>query len=530
MTNFFSLLKVQLLSLFGLNKILHGDKTKKLKGVGGLVVMALLFGCLIGGIGCIYSQMFATMLAQTNQIHLLIPLMIAMSAIISLIFSIYEINATLFGFKDYDMLMSMPLKPQTIVGAKYAFIYLGDLILSLLVVIPSIIVYASYTGGIVVGEVLATLLFVVVSPLLPIAISTIVGTVIAIISSFFKKTAVIQTILTILIFVAFLAFNVLSGMDMEENAGLPFFGSLNSIYFIMPWLVNGQSDFLYGLLYVAVNVLPAILIFTLLCVYYKKLNTVITAKRTSGAYKVTTYSSSSVKKALFVKEIRRLFSCSIYAVNCIFGAIMSVLLSVGIVIAYHYLKSLDPSIVVAIEALMVFLPVIYCFSFMMAPTTACSLSLEGNKLWLLKTAPLSFKEIMNAKLSVNNLLNVLPAFVSSLVVFIFCGMEFFTGVLLVVCAVAIAFTSGTLGLLFNLRFPKYDWKSETEAAKQGLPVFLMVMTSMGLTALLSLFIYFVELPMLAIFGIIASFFVACAVVTYILLIKQGEKLFHKYSK
>ena len=137
---------------------------------------------------------------------------------------------------------------------------------------------------------------------------------------------------------------------------------------------------------------------------------------------------------------------------------------------------------------------------------------------------------MNAKLSVNNLFNVLPAFVSSLVVFIFCGMEFFTGVLLVVCAVAIAFTSGTLGLLFNLRFPKYDWKSETEVAKQGLPVFLMVMTSMGLTAICAVFAYFVELPMLAIFGIIASFFVACAVVTYILLIKQGEKLFHKYSK
>jgi ABC-2 type transport system permease protein len=144
MANFFNLLKVQFLSFLGLNKILHSKNKRKLSGIGGLIITALLIVGAIGFYAYTYADAFALTLSVSGNLKSLIPIMLGIGAIVSFMFSFYTTSSLLFGFKDYDMLSSMPIKSSTIVFSKLTFLYLSDLAFSLLFIIPSLVVYFGY--------------------------------------------------------------------------------------------------------------------------------------------------------------------------------------------------------------------------------------------------------------------------------------------------------------------------------------------------------------------------------------------------
>ena len=87
MSNYLTLIKVQFLSFFGLNKVLHQDKSKRLSGFGGMAFFALIFVGAIGFMGYTYSDMFGSILLLNGRITELIPLMLAMSCMVSFFFS-----------------------------------------------------------------------------------------------------------------------------------------------------------------------------------------------------------------------------------------------------------------------------------------------------------------------------------------------------------------------------------------------------------------------------------------------------------
>ena len=114
----------------------------------------------------------------------------------------------------------------------------------------------------------------------------------------------------------------------------------------------------------------------------------------------------------------------------------------------------------------------------MSTTTASSISLEGKGIDQLKVLPVSAMSVFRAKLSLHLALTLPAQAVAATLFTVALRPAFSEAVLLYALPAAFAVLAGLAGLWINLAHPKFDWKSETEVVKQGLPTFLTVFGSM----------------------------------------------------
>ncbi len=529
MTNFLSLVKVQFFSLLSANK-LSKSKAKKTAGFGGIALMLLIIGGAMVFFGYTYSKIFAMTLSPVGEIDKLIPLMIAIASLIAFMFSFYAVGSTLFGFKDYDMLMSMPLKPREIVLSKFCVLYVSELFFSLTIVIPSLFVYFSQSAFDII-KVVSTVVMCFFAPLLPLAISCVVGVLVYYISSRFRKKNIIQIILLFLVMIGVMGFSFISGFSSEDPAQMQdTLGVLSKVYFIFPWALKAFTETIWLLTFVVANILPIILVIAFICLFYKKLNTIFTAKRTLKNFKLKEYKTIGIRKTLFNKEMKRVFSSPIYALNCLLGSIMALITSIAYAILFNVLsKNFGSEISELFSMFNGIIPALFCFMFLLAPTTSCAISMEGRAFWVIKTAPVSYKQVLNSKLAVNAVFSTAVAFVCSLIIGISARFGSLGTGLLVFCALGISSFGGVFGLLMNLRFPKLDWTNENQPVKQSLPVFLCVLVAMFSSAIIIVMFIYVNLSTNALLAIYASFFVLLTVGLYIVLYKFGDKMFNKLN-
>ena len=153
-----------------------------------------------------------------------------------------------------------------------------------------------------------------------------------------------------------------------------------------------------------------------------------------------------------------------------------------------------------VEDMLFIFPLILSFGYMIAPPTNCSISLEGSAFWVIKTLPVSTKEIIKAKLKVNALFNVLPAFLSGVISTIILGAPYYVVIIVGALAVLIASLAGSLGMFFNLCFPLMTWKNEVEAVKRSASVAITMVSAFIITGVCFLIGYFI--PIRAIFNLL----------------------------
>ena len=121
---------------------------------------------------------------------------------------------------------------------------------------------------------------------------------------------------------------------------------------------------------------------------------------------------------------------------------------------------------------------------------ASSVSLEGSKLWIVRTAPVATSEILLAKRRMH-LLIVLPAALlpAAASASVLGGRALFAAL----CTAAFALVTADVGLAENLRHPNLTWLNEMQAVKQGSAVLLTMLILMGLILVPAL-LYVLVLP------------------------------------
>jgi ABC-2 type transport system permease protein len=479
-----------------------------------------------------YSFIFAEVLKLTGDIIQLVPTMIGLSALLCFVFSFYAVANLLYGFKDYDFLASLPVKRLSIVLSKLSAMFLVNVAFALLITIPALIFYG-LNATLTAGFVLKSLLYAILSPLLPLSISIVIGALFTFISARAKFKNLITTILYFLIIaVAF----VFSFSSMEDGN----MGIVQKMYFVMPLLVKGYADIWQLLLYIGVSILPFAIIILVVSATFDKMNTLIKARPKNKNFKLKGNGGKGEFHALFVKEFKRLGTCPMYLMNSLMGAIMPI---VGVIALAIVFKSVPPMVTAMIAPFIVpFAPVLFVFCFGIAPTTNCALSLEGNNFWLMRTMPVDSKKLLNAKLSVNAVLYVASALISTLIVAIFFKLSFALSLLFVGFAVVLALFFGVFGLWVNLKKPMMDWDNIQKPVKQSASVSICVFSGMGLSAIFAVIGYFMlfgqgtALEFLTktsaelYFGILVALFVALTIYLYSYIIRNGEKMLSKIGE
>ena len=185
MKKFLALLKVSVKAmLLTSSGVGMGKRRRAVSGVGAVVLIAFL-GLYLSGM---YSFMLVDVLAPVGMESLVLVFMGLTALFGGLLFTVFAVRGVLFGGKDNDLMLSLPVPASLLVASRMAAIYLENLVFSFFVLLPAgaacfFLGSQDYGAGLWIRVVLAALAL----PLLDTALSVLLGAGLAFLSSKVSK-------------------------------------------------------------------------------------------------------------------------------------------------------------------------------------------------------------------------------------------------------------------------------------------------------------------------------------------------------
>ena len=483
MKKFFALLKVSVKSML-LSSSNMGRKNRKKAATGvGVVLLIALLGLYMSGL---YSSMLMSVLAPIHM-EVLVFIFMGIGALVGgMMFTVFAAKGVVFGGKDNDLLLSMPVSTTALMASRVTAIYLENLVFSFFILVPAGVVCALMTQSGAGRSPLfwARLLIAVLAlPLLDTALSVLMGALVAFVSAKLAKGGVIgQNIVMALYLVAvfWFAFN-LNGMieGLAANA----MGVKESLSWAAPmlWMADGiMGDWGKLALFALCCAVPFALMVFGLGKVYRKAVTAFAARSARNDYKLSAQSASGQKKALLRMELRRLFGIPMYFWNSCIGLIMLVGMGIAALVMRDdlrmFLALMEGAPLMPLAALLMG----FCLS--MVVIAAPSVSLEGKYLWILREAPMPGSTLLWVKAGFQLLLTLPCTVIAGACISIALGFQLWQGAALLIAALLFAVGHAMFGMLMGLTFPKLDAVNETVVIKQSLATTLAMFVPMAALA------------------------------------------------
>ena len=441
--------------------------------IGAIIFMAYLFVNLCFFMGVI-SFGFLLSIDNKDVIWAFMSFVYTISILFSVVGSVFAAKAYMFDAKDNELLFSMPIKTKSILISRLLTLYLLDGVFSIVILIPSGIVYAIVIGF-TIPSFIFYLLTVILLPTCATAISALLGYVFGYIASKITKMKAVTAILGFAAFAAYFVFitNLTYVMDYVGDNILSI-GKFLKVYFPPAYLFGDavvNSNLLNMLYSILIFTIPSLLVFYLISKNFKKIATakpqVKYAKYVEKPMKVQNTFISLVKK-----ELSKLVSSSTYIFNCTSGSFFAILLAVFLIIKGGEFKV---NLIEEAPQMLKFLPIIVsgvcAFFCAFNYVSAVSISIEAHTLWILKVSPISNMKVLLAKAFTNTVISSIVLIVPIITAIIF-NISIIDTILIIISTVLASFMMGLFGILINLAFPKFDWVNEAIALKQGASVFI----------------------------------------------------------
>ncbi|MBC5584138.1 hypothetical protein H8S61_08015 [Eggerthella sp. NSJ-70] len=487
MKSFVLLLKIQLLGLFGINKTLHADpaKAKRTLAIAALAVAAVV---LFAGV---YSSGVAQALVQIGLPEAIPLVAVLVGAVAGAVAAFLKTNGVLFGFKDYDLVMSLPVSVSSVVLSRIASLYAMSLLFGLLAMVPAFAVYAANAGVTAVG-VACMALSVVLAPLLPLAAAIVLAVLIAAVSARFKHANIVVIVLTLAatlaaVFGSFALSGQADDLEAMTALGTALTTQLASAFPPAVWAAAGivDGDLVQFLAFAAVNLVAAGVVLALIVRLFVPVNTLLMSSRPRGTFSFDGKGAVGAKastplRALVVKEARLLVATPIYLMNACIGYVLvfvaAVAVAVGTATGMVSLDALPPELAPLMGTV---LPWGLAFFCSISSTTAASVSLEGSARWLMLTAPVPAATVLGAKAAINLIIGVPFLAVSAVLVAVSLPLDALSIAALFIVPLSACMLATFGGLALDARRPRYDWTTVYEPVKRGMPVFVVVFAGMG---------------------------------------------------
>lgn len=470
---------------------------KKNSGKGMMILFAFLLLYLVAAFGLMFGFMFYSMYEPFNAIDmgwLYYSLAAVLSTMLCFIGSVFFTQTMLFDAKDNELLLSLPIKPATIIGSRILLLLLINYGYSLLIMAACGVVrcfVAPVTALDVVRYVLCCLLL----PLLPSTLSCIVGGLIALIISRLRNKNLFSLLLSLVFLGAYFAvcFNMQDYIEKMVKNGAAIGEAIQKALppFYAMGLAMQNGDWLQLLIFALWCIVPFALVFLLLSRTFIR---IATSKRGQKKvkYEAKAMHASSVRWSGTCKELRRLVNSSAYMLNGCLGSILSVAVAVltlfkgeGILqtLANVYAGGADVSAFAMPMAC-----IIECFTLSMSILSAPSISLEGKNIWLLQSMPMTAADVLMPKVYMHLIITVPASLLSSLMYALALPMGTLDIVLIFLVPLLITVTMALLGVVVNLRWPRFDYTNETMVVKQSASSTITMFSGMGIV-LLPLLLY-----------------------------------------
>ena len=474
------------------------DKKKKSRIVGNFIGMFIL-----------YLLLMAYLIAMCIGYGIIglteaIPVMCALTiSLLSFVFTLFKTNGYLFAFKEYDMLMSLPFEVNTIVKSKFLYMYVKSLPWYVSISVSMLVGYAIYVKPVWAVYPVWIILSLIL-PIIPMLFAAFIGFVIAKIGSGFKKTKIVQTVLTFaFVLLAFCSRFIIEGIfkDGKVNQTLESISEMTnkagSIYIPVKWFSDAVTNLRISDMFLLIGITIVLfeVVFILVSKSYRKINSALKSNVVHKDFKMTKQKKNSVLNAIAFKEYKRLTGSTVYMTNALIGEIIVAIF--GIVSLFLGIDSIIATVTegapITTKMLLPTIPLIIYFFIGMVPNTACSPSLEGKNYWIVKSMPIESKTLFLGKILFNLYLTIPFTVFSTICICISAKAGVLNTILYLIQGVLLCGFSSCFGCACGMKHMRLDWENEIEVVKQGSAVAVYLFPNMFGTMILVVGVAFLSM-------------------------------------
>lgn len=449
----------------------------------------------------------------------------------SVIFSVFMAQSLLFEAKDNELLLSLPIRPSHILGSRLLMLGTIEYVVSLLCLIPGGIVYVMVAKP----DFMFYPFFLIASlllPLLGLAIAALFGYIISVITGKMRNKSLFVTVFSLLLMMGYMwGYIFITGNANELVSNGASIGEAIKKA-IPPFYSFGISiqnqDILALLLFAIWAIVPFAVMYALLSRGFIKIATTKhQAKKIVYREEVT--QAQSAFSALLKKETHKFLSSPMYLLNCGFGFLIVVGLGVYCAIAGPNL--IDSLLRSEPKLAEYFAPIVIAFLSAVAGmgiTTSPSISLEGKNLWIIKSSPISVRDIFYSKIMVNIIFGVGALLIADVCIIYTLKPNLIDCFFIITIPIAVQVFAALEGLSCNLHFPKLDFTNEAMVVKQSMSVVVAMLISFGtVMALFILYMVFASSIQFELFAIMALvILIALCAFTHRSLMNKGVRQFN----
>lgn len=536
MNKLFSLLKATMFE--GIQLFNYRAKDERLRRT-----MPILLGTLVG-LAMFYSvNAMMVELKEDGAESAVLALYVLVTTIVIVTEGIYKSGDLLFRPRDNDMLLAMPIKKSTIVAARIIKFYMFELLYCLIFLLPAIVAYAINVEVEALYYLVAITMLVLV-PVIPIAVSCIVGLLITAVSSRFKHKTLLQVILSFAALFGFVAifFAANGATDFDERSVIAISDKIAEFYYPASAFARLAANFdvWQYVIFVAVNL--AVLAVTVLVIsrfYFLIVTRIGIAKNTRTAEAKYSFGRHGQVFAIVKKELTRYFSTPVLLMNTAIGLVLFAV-AVGILcfkfddIAASMIESVE-NFPLTLDEMRAFLPsatlAMVAFTSLLTFITATMISLEGKVFNLLKTMPVSGTKVIMSKVFAATLLIAPVTILGSIVMCFRFQFGVLDTLLVLLGAVVMPLVTELIGILVDLKYARFHAESDAVTVKQSTSVMIATFLGLGMVLVTVSMIFAVVFLAGQTTGltIMDAVFAIVALYLYFAIVTRGDERYKKLS-
>lgn len=463
------------------------------------LLAAAAIGICLAALSVIYLSAVGRLLVGIGAGDALPLLAVLAASCAGAVFTFLRVPGTLFRTRDFDLASALPLRTASVVAARLVPLYAGAVVLAALFAGPLLACYVLSAPAAFLPAV-ASAVTVLLCPAVPVCAAVLLSCAVNMAAARFRHAGAASLILTALLVVAIfsLPLSMVRNSGRVEGEQLAYLleGAASALEVTFAgafppalWAADAvRAASVAGaaanlLLLAGISAGALALTIGLMCWRYRQIDAAIAGASHAGkrARRVDRgLSSSGPMRALVTKELRRIGTLPVYAVNCTVGLILMVGLAAVLagmdvteVISSGVIDGLDIDAAQAAAArgqILAVLPWAFGFCGAMSLTAAPSVSLEGRSCWIMATLPVPIGTIACSKLIANLVLGGAACAVS-------CALLLVGGRVGVSCAIACAVVPFLLmtgvaaaALSLDLTRPNFSYIGPNDVIKRGLPM------------------------------------------------------------
>ncbi len=503
MNHYLSLTKLFIRSL-RLNK--YNKKGKKFS-LFTLIFLSILFFLI--PVLLIYTIFIFDTMVELNKVDFAFEgfeALVYILLIFSFIFSFNVIINELYFSEDIENILSLPIKPETIVASKFTSFFVVENVILFVFFILAVLSYglALKLPG---WHILLSIIGIITIPIIPMVLCTLIVLVtIYLLKRYLNSKSIkkieygLVGIITLLMFFLLWklsSFNFESYIEKFAGGDNTFLNVMNYIFPQVFYFVKGLHE--GSILYMLLSVLISLIYFGLMLLVAKGLyyNGVVeirnkdTESKKSSHNKITDFKIMKPVESYFYKDIKMIFRSPTFFINCI---VINVIWPIFILLMFKialpkYNISFMRKEIINNSSTFNFRMLLFILGISILVTAFNSLassafSREGKNYYFIKYIPIKYGLQWREKYFLSFIISFIGIIIYTIPFFIIIRLPISTILLNIILIVSCISLVSLIGLLIDSAFPKLVWDDESDSLRENYNTFIAMGYSLLLFVLL----------------------------------------------